>query len=481
MPRFIVSFLPLLLLLTHADQECQGNGCPIKVSSLLQANKRDQSSSLAFVADSNRDKIRALHNQTESHYLELSAVLAAKKALPGAIADLVEMIKNHSAEIRVKLSEEHAIQSADLNTVFEAIATCDTNLQAEVAVVEGDDASSPKSVAAAAKVTLCDCRKEQAKATAESTGCSDELFCYETVKNDKLAAKNAFLVDSSGAAKDMYSDSSVDKCANSGDWQNHGGATNDEKALAWFESQKAVWDAHWDGQTAALEALIDAYNAAKLDYDNLQVTCATLDATKVEQVSSCATLQSRATMDQCYYRAEKKNACDVYEVCRDDAEEAWTAASARETVDSDDRKNAWVASVKIECLIGSISEDAEGNLQIDANVSCEDKDCDTACTGALDLSDSLARTWSARASCTLPDEPCAASATWSPTCSAAETSAWGSHTPAHKSGTAPDCSGSPVAVSLEPLQAVETCQTCSEAEAATMTTPDPQGKAAPAM
>lgn len=463
-------FVLFLIHLAQAD---------VQVNSLFQSGRAEAES----FAMSNKEQIRALHSKTQSHYLDLLSVLTGGKALPGTIEYLVEAIKNHSAAVKTKLTEEHTIQSGDLDAKFKDISTCDDNFTDEIGVVDDSGPTSPKSLAAAAKASLCECRNEEAKTVAESKGCADQLACLNTVMTNKLASKTSFLVDPAGNSQDMYLEcpnGADDMCDNSGDWRNAAGATNDGKALAWFASQKTEWDGHWDCKTSTLQSLITAYNTAKSKHDELKdhnVTgCDAFDSNKDAQASTCNTLQSRATMNQCYYHAQKKNKCDTYTVCRGDAETAWTSSQTRETTDSQDRKDAWVAASKIECIIGTITKDTNGSLQIDSSITCDDIVCDSACTAALDLSESLARTPSARLGCTLAKEPCKtvegcmlpegcgeASDGWYPTCSAEVTASWGVYTPTYLIGTRtpPTCDGTPVAVSLSEFHSAGSCEPCS--------------------
>jgi hypothetical protein len=338
----------------------------------------------------------------------------------------------------------------------------------------GGSANSAKTLAESAKAALCECRKAQAQARADSKGCNDELACHDAIVIAKNAVKTDLLLDSSNSAVDQYSDlTGTDMCGNSGGWQTMSGATDDEKALAWFEQQKVAFKNHFDNKKATLEAQMQAVNMAVAEQTSVRLGtglyqgrqgCDALTTAKNNKSSDCTLLQTRATMNQCFYRSAKKNRCDIYTQCRIDTEADWNAAISRETTDSQDRKDAWVAASKVACMVGLFTEDSNGKLQIDASGSaaCTALVCEEACETALDLSASLGRTFAARAACPLPADPCAEGG-WAPSCSATETAGGGSYTPPYLVGTRspPTCGGTPTAVDLAVGQVRETCNACS--------------------
>jgi len=140
------------------------------------------------------------------------------------------------------------------------------------------------------------------------------------------------------------------------------------KALAWFDSQKVASSTHWTGKTSAFQKLIDAHLTARDTRDRLRdgtgeyagKGCEELEQILASKDAECTTKMASAELAYCNQYTTEQNGCDAYETCRNAATSGWKAAKLRETRDSQDRKDAWVAATMVRCLADTFTDNAAG-------------------------------------------------------------------------------------------------------------------------
>jgi len=428
-----------------------------------------QGASMSSIAVGSTSKY---HEQSARLFDELEKLAAQGKELPASIKAFIEGIKTAAEDITKKLADEHKLQKADLDDKFGAFATCDTALNTKVASIDGDGPESAKKLAASAKVALCTCRKAEVVAKFDCEGCDDELDCRKKDVAAKSAAESAFVrVDGDTVVNQFVGDSGAAICEDALSISSSSGVSEDAQALAWFDNQDVMSKTHWVEKETKLQALVDAHKAARETRDALEngtgkyedKGCESLCKVKNAKNIECTAAQGRATLSQCGYYTNKKAACDDYLQCHSDAKKAWDEAKARETKDSQDRKDGWATAKKIGCLADSFVSNDAGNVEIDrvASGKCSSITCDDDCILALDLSVSLARPTPAAASCSLPSMPCSKGG-WQPSCNGDETGSWGDHTPLYFVGarTGSQCTVAAVPMGLANGQVTESCQQC---------------------
>jgi len=398
------------------------------------------------------------------------------KTLPNTIDQFVKAVKDHADKITAELHREHTDQETNLNNKFNGIFACDSALNTRLESIEGYAPSSPKNLATASRVALCECRENQAVAVVEAQGCADQLKCYQNVMNEAERQKQTYLINPSTGSPIACAEARGRTCDDA--WQTGAGGYEDVQVLDWFTKQKVEWQKHWDSKYTDYSKLIKEHEAATKRYTSLKAGsgdvpvekgCDYMEARKINLTSECSTLQNRATLDQCTYRAQKKDACDTYTQCRNDAEAAWSSCKTRQTADSAHRKEAWVGAKRMHCL-GSSIEASSGSMDLHTSMSgCSNLTCDGECMEALDLEQCLSRSPPTRASCPLPGAPCATPG-WNPICDVS-----GAHRPVYmvgdRSGSSSggyvasdsSCDGNPVAVNL--VEHTDECQTCEEENA----------------
>jgi len=237
----------------------------------------------------------------------------------------------------------------------------------------------------------------------------------------KLKRKTDFLMVD-GSTKDLVDQyeatDGTSLCVGSDAWKQQDGASDDAKALAWLDSQKVESNTHWTGKKSALQILIDAHATARDTRDKLRdgtdeylgKGCVALKALLDKKEIECTTKVASAELAYCNQYNSGKEGCDAYAACRIVAIRDWSAAKLRETRDSQDRKDAWVSAAMVRCLADTFTDNAAGNVEIDASrfQACEAMTCDTVCETALDLSVSLSREPPAATECITPSPtpPC---------------------------------------------------------------------------
>jgi hypothetical protein len=385
---------------------------------------------------------------------ELEKLTNGAKELPASIRQFIDLINTNAGEIQTIMTSEHNTAAADLDAKFKAFTTCDTELkavQAGVSAANGENANATNAAQA-----LCECWQDEWKFGLDSDGCQGELSCRNADVAAKLKKQKEFLVVGDTPV-DQYG---TEVCANSAGWQQQGSGTNTARALAWFDSQAEDAKTHWAGKRKSLQTLIDAHTTAKdlrddvRDGSKTKKGCTELSTIKSDKEKECILQKGVTEKAYCKYATTLKTGCAEYDKCRKDANTAWTAAKVRETKDSQDRKDAWLATDMVKCITLAFSNNTEGKIQIDSakTEACSKLKCDTDSCTALDLSTSLGREPPTKLECEIPDP--------TPPCSCNQ-GGWKAVLPLYFVGarTVPECAPDPVSVTSANV-ADKTCAGC---------------------
>lgn len=393
------------------------------------------------------------------------------KKVPAAIGGFVTEIKKQAVNVQKKVKAEHDLRVTDVKASYAAVHACDAKFQEDLKPIIGDDSTSLKSIAKASTDRHCACRGKEAQAMIDTNGCSDELKC---LKDDMDAKK---------LKRDALMSSTVDHCesCSSTGWKAKGGADDVAKMTQWFADKKVECARHWSSKASTFDGLKDDYNAGKIKYGNLAERCEGLDGTLQDWKTWCGGNQTRASMDQCDYRAKNEDACDSYKACRDATEAEWTSIKAIQTKDSADRQLSWVAVEQILCITEVfLIPSGGGDVSIDASkgAECSKKTCKGAADcEALSMTALLSKPLKERLPCLLPPANCKAAEGekdyWSPSCSVGVQRDWdkadGGYTPHYEVGSrtpAEGCDGTPKPVSRVGKAPHSECMTCEEHAAA---------------
>jgi len=332
-------------------------------------NKHHRHSNKSLVGGVAHSNLDELHTQSEDYLAALTTMIADGKALPPSIATFVEKLQNHSREIQAKLVDESQTQGNDLDARFNAVGACESSMTSEN--VDGNGASSAKNLASTGLSSLCVCREKEAKAKADLQGCNQLLTCYTDAKNSEDTALETFLTQSN---------QNPTLC--SATWNASNGATDSDKALDFFSTRAAKWKQYYATQLSTLQGHTSAITTAQRTYDGLKdgtapafqgKGCAFLGDNSTDASSACSVLQQRATMNQCYYRSLKQALCDSYTQCRDSAETSWDTSKQRETRDSQNRQDAWLAAAQIKCMSDLFTVETNGSVNIGDGAHCDTK------------------------------------------------------------------------------------------------------------
>jgi len=233
--------------------------------------------------------------------------------------------------------------------------------------------------------------------------------------------------------------------------------------LDWFAEQATTAKTHWEAKKVSLQKLIDAHTNAQEERDDVRdgtgkdgkKGCTALSKIKSDTELKCAEQKYDTEAAYCKFSATKVAGCTAYDTCRSDASTAWTKIVAKERQNSQDRKDAWLATDMVKCITLAFSNNTEGKIQIDSakTEACSKLKCDTDSCTALDLSTSLGREPPTKLPCITPPT--------TPPCSCDPTK-WTSVTPLYFVGarTVPACTVAATVVSPANV-AAKNCKICT--------------------